>query len=144
MKLYLRRSNCSKSDEIRGLMHDGLWRLVTVEHITSTEPFLHITDDNIIHDPIAIVEYLQIQTEEMPPVMNQLQTAKKAATKALKHALKTGQLAAPPELTTARREICDVCPFNKKGFFGDRCQKCGCGIKAKTATATEFCPIHKW
>lgn len=144
MKLYLRKSNCTQSDRIRALMLDPLWSLVQVEFITSTEPFLETTTGSIIHDPETIVSHLLTQAQIAPSVLDQLRNAHRAAIKAYKHVIKTGQIQSPPELATARRAICAECPFNQIKWRVNRCTQCGCSIKAKTATLSESCPLKKW
>lgn len=143
MKLFLRKSQCNKSDEIRKLMLDPLWQLVTVEFTTSTEPFLE-TPTGPLHDPTAIVDHLIAQTQMSPSLIKQLRNAQQAAVKAYKHAIKTGQLIASDEVTSSRRDICAQCPFNQTRWRIQRCTKCGCSISAKTATLTESCPLDKW
>lgn len=48
----------------------------------------------------------------------------------------------------ARRAICRACPHampheKNPAKFG-ACEKCGCRLQAKTAIASESCPIGKW
>jgi hypothetical protein len=52
----------------------------------------------------------------------------------------------PPDILSARQDICKACPewdeiaLNNTG----RCKKCGCSTWAKLRMATEKCPIDKW
>lgn len=142
MKLFL-RTNCPISDTIRDKMEDHLWQLVQVEYVQSTEPFLQ-DGESIIRDPIKIINYLELQSSSSPSLITQLKTAKTAATKAYKHALKTGTIKAPTEVIDHRRTICQKCPFRKRSFLMEYCKRCGCSIRTKTATLSESCPIKKW
>jgi hypothetical protein len=125
-------------------MLDPLWSLVTVIFATSTEPFLETEEQEQISDPEQIVAYLLSKAQITPSTLDQLKNAKRAAIKAYKHVLKTGQVLASSEVTSHRRSLCETCPFNQVKWGVRRCTKCGCNIKAKTATQTESCPIHKW
>lgn len=52
----------------------------------------------------------------------------------------SGLAMASVELRDERRALCGQCEHKD----GNRCRKCGCGLWAKTAIATEVCPIAKW
>lgn len=46
------------------------------------------------------------------------------------------------ELQNKRMEICEKCVFFDLG--SNRCKKCGCFLKIKTAWRSQKCPIGKW
>ena len=49
---------------------------------------------------------------------------------------------APPDTVRNRKDICAVCEyFDEKK---NRCKKCGCMLRAKTAFLGARCPISKW
>jgi len=41
-----------------------------------------------------------------------------------------------------RISICHDCKYYDK--LHDKCDKCGCYIRAKSIMSTEICPINKW
>ena len=47
---------------------------------------------------------------------------------------------APDEVVERRKELCLACEHHDFGV----CNECGCYLKAKTAIASESCPIGKW
>ena len=44
------------------------------------------------------------------------------------------------DLKATRRAVCRACDRN----VGNRCESCGCWIRAKTLLATEDCPLGYW
>ena len=44
------------------------------------------------------------------------------------------------EVYAKRMEICNSCPFNKRGT----CKKCGCVLKMKVCSDKTSCPEGKW
>ena len=44
------------------------------------------------------------------------------------------------EEAARRLSICQGCEF----FANDRCAKCGCYLRHKTAWRAQHCPINKW
>jgi len=65
------------------------------------------------------------------------------ATTSLTQAMKNPARVSPEE-QQRRMDICKSCEFliNKNGF--DRCGKCGCFVKWKSALESWHCPIKKW
>lgn len=49
---------------------------------------------------------------------------------------------AEDELFVTRLSICSGCPFNNQKK--EECRLCGCPIIAKTALASEKCPVDYW
>jgi len=47
---------------------------------------------------------------------------------------------APDEVIQRRKELCLACEHHDFGV----CNECGCYLKAKTAIASEACPLNKW
>jgi hypothetical protein len=45
-------------------------------------------------------------------------------------------------LRNKRMEICKGCDFRDKLL--ERCKKCGCFLKMKTASVSSSCPINEW
>jgi len=144
MKLYLRPSNCKKTELIKSLMTDDLWPLVEIQYIASTAPFLEVSKDQAIFEPTEIIAYLDSKSPVFPSVKEQLRNAKEAAKKAYKNVVTNRKLLAPDDLIEHRRKICSACPFSVKSSLIQRCSKCGCGIKAKTTLLVESCPIKNW
>lgn len=54
--------------------------------------------------------------------------------------VKAGMPIPKESLSIERLSICKACEF----YIDERCSKCGCQMRAKTAIATSFCPIGKW
>ena len=138
--LFLRRPDCAVTAQIKAYMSDAMWQIVRIEYIDS-DPFLR-TSEKDIFDPKQIVMYLQSFTS--PSLSTQLNTARQAATEALKQVVETGTALAPIQLAQFRRTICMQCPFGVKKMFIYKCSQCGCHIKTKTALFTESCPLGKW
>jgi hypothetical protein len=72
---------------------------------------------------------------------SKFQMAKNLATATAEHA-KTGFAHVTSEEQQARLEICKGCEFYKED--DDRCLKCGCFLKSKSAWKSGKCPIGKW
>tara|TARA_A100001201_G_scaffold108250_1_gene92582 strand:- start:1421 stop:1783 length:363 start_codon:yes stop_codon:yes gene_type:complete len=72
---------------------------------------------------------------------SKIQMAKNLASATKDHA-KTGFAQAQDELQAERLEICKGCEFYIPDQ--DRCGKCGCYLKSKSAWKSSKCPIGKW
>jgi hypothetical protein len=46
------------------------------------------------------------------------------------------------ELSSARMEICELCPALRKPTY--QCSECGCLMKIKTKMKNAKCPLGKW
>jgi hypothetical protein len=75
------------------------------------------------------------------PLPSKLQMAKNLAVATAAHA-KTGFAHVTEEQQQARLDICKGCEFYKED--DDRCLKCGCFLKSKSAWKSGKCPIGKW
>ena len=62
--------------------------------------------------------------------------------KATKEHVKSGLAQAENDLQKKRLEICQGCEFYIPEQ--DRCGKCGCYLKSKSAWKSSKCPIGKW
>lgn len=72
---------------------------------------------------------------------SKIQMAKNLASATKDHA-KAGFAQAQDELQAERLEICKGCEFYIPAQ--DRCGKCGCYLKSKSAWKSSKCPIGKW
>ena len=72
---------------------------------------------------------------------SKVQMAKNLASAAKDHA-KTGFAHAENEVQESRLEICRGCEFYIPEQ--DRCAKCGCYLKSKSAWKASRCPVGKW
>ena len=52
-----------------------------------------------------------------------------------------GRPQAAPEEVQRRQTICDGCEYRTER---NTCNKCGCGLKLKTAWLLEQCPLGRW
>jgi Family of unknown function (DUF6171) len=78
-----------------------------------------------------------------PPIPSKLTMARNAIT-AAGQAAKSGFKKVSAEEKARRLAICQGCEFLVKGPKGERCSKCGCFVKWKTALEAWHCPINKW
>lgn len=76
------------------------------------------------------------------PVPPPLRTRARSLGKSVVRWAASGFARATPDEYDRRRAICQACELYDAEK--DRCTKCGCGLKAKPALATEKCPIGKW
>ena len=76
--------------------------------------------------------------QQLPSKINM---AKNLVSATKEHA-KTGFAQAENELQAERLEICKGCEFYIPDK--DRCAKCGCHLKSKSAWKSSKCPIGKW
>lgn len=137
--LYIQRDG-EKSKKLKSQMTDDMWRQVVIKY-SDQDTYLELENKSKIEGVEDIVYFLEGQS---PSIGKKFTNVRKAAQKAYKHALQTGDIKADKETITHRLAICSQCPFNKKRMFGATCMKCGCNIKLKTAVQTESCPIKKW
>jgi hypothetical protein len=72
---------------------------------------------------------------------SKIQMAKNLASATVEHA-KTGFANVTSDEQQARLDICKGCEFYREA--DDRCLKCGCFLKSKSAWKSGKCPIGKW
>lgn len=77
----------------------------------------------------------------VPQLPSKIQMAKNLAHAITEHA-KTGFANVEKPLQEQRLEICKGCEFYMAKE--DRCAKCGCHLKSKSAWKSSHCPIGKW
>lgn len=89
---------------------------------------------------IELVEKYQ-KYEAHPTTKEMIKNFGKAVTDEIS-SIATGNPPIDAETSKKRMEICNNCEFiNKKS---QRCNKCGCFLKWKTAWRSQKCPIGKW
>lgn len=86
-----------------------------------------------------------VPAHSFPPIAVQIKNAAGAAARVLGAALVGRSIVVPEDVQNARLALCRGCEH----YLNGRCRKCGCrvaGIVAKTAWATERCPLSppKW
>lgn len=59
---------------------------------------------------------------------------------AVKEAAKSGEILVTKDISDRRFNLCKLCPK----LQGERCNECGCFIRAKVKLKISKCPIHKW
>jgi len=77
-------------------------------------------------------------SQELP---SKIQMAKNLAASTMEHA-RSGFAKVAEEEKQVRLEICKGCEFYREE--DDRCLKCGCFLKSKSAWKSGKCPIGKW
>jgi hypothetical protein len=81
------------------------------------------------------------KTKSLPPTTQLVKNFTKAVASEVKAVIRK----APPisqEERTRRLEICHSCEFFRAE--DERCSKCGCFMKYKTAWRSQHCPVGKW
>jgi hypothetical protein len=102
--------------------------------------------DAIAHDPCASCvhghwgPYVRCDPDLPPPVAMAANLAKAAGAEAVAHM--QGLPAPAPEEIASRLAICETCDHFRAS--DERCSKCGCFLKFKTAWRSQHCPIGKW
>jgi hypothetical protein len=84
-------------------------------------------------------EVTEIEPPALPGIGTMARSLGKAALQAIKNPVKVSDTE-----RQRRLEICQGCEFLIRGKSHDRCSKCGCFIKWKTALESWHCPINKW
>jgi hypothetical protein len=81
----------------------------------------------------------KLTEEEFPKMSKMIENFSKAVVRDIKARVEKKPPVSPEE-AERRYAICKTCEF----FKNERCLKCGCYLKFKTAWRAESCPVGKW
>lgn len=87
------------------------------------------------------IDEKEINNEKFPSMAKQASSFF-AAVKNETKSIINGDAKISKELQNKRMKICEECVFFDLG--SNRCKKCGCFLKIKTAWRSQKCPIGKW